>query len=106
MTRLRQLKLGLWLTTFVVLTQLLFANAMAADAGLHKKCHDHSDDPGHQCVVTLMLSGGYDSVLPDIKPVSVVPETPPEEVASPVGFIAVPTQLAGGIMAHAPPRGP
>lgn len=105
-TRLRQFKLGLWLTAFVVATQLLFANAMAADNGLHKHCHDHADDPDHQCLVTLMLGGGYDSELPDIQPVNVVPETPPTEMAQPVCFIAMPTQLVGGIMAHAPPRGP
>lgn len=96
----------LWLTTLVVMAQLLFANAMAVNTGLHEHCHHHADDPGHQCLVTLILSGGYDTVPPAIKPVDAVPESPPTEVVAPACFIAVPTQLVGGIMAHAPPRGP
>ncbi len=94
------------ITAIVVIFQLAFAQAMAASPELHHSCDSHSDVPGHECVVTLMQTGGYSVVLPDILPEDVSPETPPVPVANPIVMDLLPSHLAGGVLAHAPPRGP
>ena len=97
----------IWLlTAIVVLVQLFVVQVMAASGELHKRFHDHADEPEHVCAVTLMLSGGYDMVTPDIVPVDVETPQPPDPVASATGHIPVPSHLIGGVLAHAPPRGP
>ena len=94
------------LTAIVVLAQLLLVQAMAASGALHKRCHDHAGEADHECAVTLMLSGGYDIVAPDIVPVDAKTPLPPEPVAIASFHVAVPAHLIGGVLAHAPPRGP
>lgn len=94
------------LTAIVVIFQLLVVLAMASSGALHKCLHDHADEPGHECAVTLMLSGGYDTVVPDIVPVDVESPPPPELVKVPMVHVAVPSHLLGGVLAHAPPRAP
>ncbi len=94
------------LTTMVVLLQLIVVQAMAANGALHKRCHDHADDPGHQCAVTLMLQGGYHDVMPDINPVTILSSPPAEPVPLPQAGDVEPFHLVGGVLAHAPPRGP
>ena len=94
------------ITAILVIFQLAFAQAMAASPELHHACEGHAGDPGHQCVVTMMLNGGYAVVVPDIEPVDVSPELPPLGVANPLGIDLIPSHLAGGVLAHAPPRGP
>ena len=106
MSRLRKHRVIQLLVTALAMGQLLAAQVMVANAGLHKLCHDHADDPAHQCAVTLILGDGCQSELPDVLPVDVVPERPLADVAEPGFFIAMPCQMMGGIMAHAPPRGP
>lgn len=94
------------LTALVVLVQLLVIQAMAASGALHKCLHDHAGDPGHECAVTLMQDGGYDTVAPEVIPVVVTVEPPaaPPIVAIPAD--SIPGHLVGGVLAHAPPRGP
>lgn len=106
MLKLRQLK-KLWtLAAFAVLAQLLIAQAMAASSALHECLHDHAGEQGHECVVTLMLDGGYDTVAPDIIPVVTdsEPPPPPRVISKPAD--STPSHLVGGVLAHAPPRGP
>jgi hypothetical protein len=93
-------------TTLVVILQMLVLQAMAASGELHHHFHNHAEEPEHQCAVTLMISGGYDSELPDIVPVHVTTEPPdvPVWLLSAVNF--APSHLVGGVMAHAAPRGP
>jgi len=89
--------------------QLVVAQAMAASGALHKHFHDHDHEEGHhhECVVTLMLHGGYNEVIPDIVPVEVVPAAPPQvPVLTPKAGDVQPFHLVGGVLAHAPPRGP
>ena len=93
-------------TALVVILQMLVLQAMAASGELHKHFHDHADEPGHECAVTLMLIGGYDSELADIVPVDVVSEPPDVPVRILAALVIAPSHLAGGIMAQAPPRGP
>jgi hypothetical protein len=95
-------------TALVVMIQLLVAQAMAASGELHDHFHDHSDDHdhGHECVVTLMLQGGYENVKPDIVPVTIHSEAPDVPVLAPKTGDALPGHLVGGVLAHAPPRGP
>jgi len=94
------------ITTLLVIFQLAFAQAMAASPEFHHACEGHSGDPGHECLVTMMLNGGYALVIPDIEPVDTSPETPPAEVVSLSGIDLLPSHLTGGVLAHAPPRGP
>jgi hypothetical protein len=94
------------LTAIVVLTQLLLVQAMAASGALHKRCHDHAGEVDHECAVTLMLSGGYNTVVPDIVPVDAEKPLPPDPVAMASIHAPVPHHLIGGVLAHAPPRGP
>lgn len=106
MIRTRSFK-RLWqLTAMVVMLQLIVAQVMAASGSFHEQCHEHADDPAHECVVTLMLGGGYSQVVPDIVPVDVVSEPPRVPVLAPKAVDTVPSHLAGGVLAHAPPRGP
>lgn len=94
------------LTAMVVMLQLIAGQVMAASGSFHEQCHEHADDPAHECVVTLMLGGGYAEVVPDIVPVDVVSEPPQVPVLAPKAVNTVPSHLAGGVLAHAPPRGP
>lgn len=95
-----------FITAFVVILQLLVLQAMAASGGLHKQLHDHADDSDHECAVTLMLHGGFDSELPDLVPVGFVPEPPVVPVRVRITLDLVPSLLDGGVLAEAPPRGP
>lgn len=106
MTHSRTIKRIWILTAVVVLVQILIVQAMAASGALHKRCHDHAGEDGHECVVTLMLSGGYDTVSPKVVPVGCEPEPPPMPVATPKSADSAPSHLCGGVLAHAPPRGP
>ncbi len=94
------------LTAVVVMIQLGLVQVMAASGAFHKDCHDHADDPAHECAVTLMLHGGYQNTLPDIVPVVVVPELPAVPLAAPKPCDITPAHLVGGVLAQAPPRGP
>jgi hypothetical protein len=94
------------LTALVVLVQLLVVQAMAASGAFHQCLHDDADDQGHECAVNLMLQGGYDTVTPDVIPVTIdsVPPSAPPVVSISADF--TPGHLVGGVLAHAPPRGP
>jgi hypothetical protein len=95
------------LTALVVLVQLLMVQAMAASGALHKRCHDHADEDGHQCAVTMLLTGGYDTVAPRVVLIGrQAAAPPPAAVAVPRPVDAAPPHLRGGVLAHAPPRGP
>lgn len=106
MSHIRQFRSLQLLVTVIVMLQLMVVQAMAASGELHKHLHDHADESDHECAVTLMLSGGYDTVVPDIVPVEFVPEQPPLAVNVPHAADSVPSHLVGGVLAHAPPRGP
>lgn len=106
MTKARPIRRFWILTAWVVMFQLGFVQAMAASSALHEHCHDHAHDPAHECAVTLMLHGGYQNTLPDIVPVTVVPEPPDVPVHAPQPCDITPAHFAGGVLAQAPPRGP
>ena len=90
----------------LLVLQLVVLNAMAASSALHKRCHDHADDPAHECAVTMILHGGYDQASPTITPVDIVSESPPMPVELAIAINLVPAHLVGGVLAHAAPRGP
>ncbi len=104
-TRERKQYFWQFLAILLVL-QLVVLNAMAASSALHKRCHDHADDPAHECAVTMILHGGYDRVAPTITPVEVVSESPSMTVKFAIAIHLVPSHLVGGVIAHAAPRGP
>ncbi len=93
-------------TAVVVIFQLAFVQAMAASGELHHHFHDHAEDSGHHCAVTMLLNGGFDVVVPEILPVEIVQDPPQVVVETPVRIAIQPSHLAGGVLAHAPPRGP
>lgn len=94
------------LTALLVLVHLLVGQAMTASGAFHKCLHDHAGEHGHECVVTLMLEGGYDTVAPEVTPVQVVADPPVYPSAVSIPVVSVPGHLVGGVLAHAPPRGP
>lgn len=90
-----------------VILHLVFVQAMAFSGPLHECCHHDADDPGHQCAVTMILSGSCDLVVPDLPPVEIISEEPtfvPDLRPAEKGVVA--THLLGGILAQSPPRGP
>ena len=96
-----------FLTAIVVLAQMLVVQAMAASGAFHKCMHEHAGELGHECAVTLLMDGGYDIVAPEITPVEAASEPPPAPplvVSKPAD--STPSHLVGGVLAHAPPRGP
>ena len=106
MSKTRSLRRFWIFTAVVVMFQLGLVQAMAASGAFHKHCHEHADDPAHECAVTLMLHGGYQNTAPDIVTVEVIPEPPANPVLAPKPCDITPAHLAGGVLAQAPPRGP
>ena len=102
----RNLRLAWQLTAIVVIFQLSVVQAMASSGAFHKHLHDHADEPGHECAATLMIQGGYDVVVPATVPVDFVAQLPDVPVLAPKPNHVGPSHLIGGILAHAPPRGP
>jgi len=86
--------------------QLMVMYAMAASPELHECCHEHSQDPGHECAVDLILQGGCTEVLPDIVPVDVTCEPPQVVVVLRLGNPSDAAGSVSGVLADAPPRGP
>jgi hypothetical protein len=93
-------------TAIVVMLQMSVVQAMASSGELHNCLHDHEDEPSHECAVTLMLQGGYDKVVPDIIPVEIISESPDVPLLALKASDVEPSHLTGGVLAHAPPRGP
>ncbi len=93
-------------TAIVLLWSLALVQAMAASGDLHEDLHDHGHHSDHECVVTLMIHGGYAIDLPDIVPVTVKSEPPDVAVPGPIEWGVVPGHLTDGVLANAPPRGP
>lgn len=106
MTKAPSLRRFWTLTAWVVMFQLSLVQAMAASGAFHKHCHEHADDPAHECAVTLMLQGGYQNTLPDIVPVTVIPEPTVVQLVALKPCDITPAHLVGGVLAQAPPRGP
>jgi hypothetical protein len=83
----------------------LFALALSASPSLHERFHPDANQPGHECVVTLIASGSYDHVAPPVISIapalvsqfSEVPALNPVWVASPFSRSCV--------FEHAPPIG-
>ncbi len=94
------------ITAIVVILQILVVQALALSGELHQSCHDHSHEPAHECAITLFAHSGCDKVNPDIVPVYSQALTPTAPLGLPVAIEAEPTHLVGGVLAHAPPRGP
>lgn len=93
--------------TMVLIFQLAFVQAMAANGELHHHFHDHAEDTSHHCAVTMLLNGGFDVVVPDAMQVTeIAGEIPPATRCLRDPVEVEPSHLVGGVLAHAPPRGP
>ena len=106
MIRNRHIRTFWQLAAIVLMLQMIIAQLMVANDLFHKECHHDAQDPAHECIVTLMMDGGYFNVMPDVMPVKVTSEPPSAAVVKPQPVNAEPAHLVGGILAHAPPRGP
>lgn len=88
----------------------MLSQIMVASPAFHDECHhhdhDHDDGGSHECVVDLMLSGGYGIQVPSVTPVEIAPSPPLLDlVISGSSEISL-GDLTSGLLAHAPPRGP
>lgn len=94
------------LIALLSLAVFLFMQAMAISAELHHHCHEHADEPGHQCVVTHWQQGTLDHTTPE----AIVIEAPIIELPACAGECTsaevTAMHLRGGLLAHGPPRGP
>ncbi len=86
-----------------LLAGMLLALMMAVSPELHDFAHHDGDKNGHQCLVTLMLTGGCDDTAPEALVVTAFLATLFGTV--PVGESAwVESVFAGGsVFEHAPP---
>lgn len=85
---------------------MIVVYAMAASPEFHECCHEHSQDPSHECAVDLILQGGCTEVRPDIVPVDLTSGPPLLVVFSPMRNLSEVTHLVCGVLADSPPRGP
>ena len=60
MTRIRDVKGWQNAVVCVLIAHLLIVGALAASPHLHQLFHHDADHGAHECVVTLMISGGTD----------------------------------------------
>jgi hypothetical protein len=60
MTRIRDVKGFQNAVVYLLIAHLLVAVALAASPQLHQLFHHDADHSTHECVVTLMISGGSD----------------------------------------------
>jgi hypothetical protein len=81
----------------------VFALALSASPSLHERFHSDANQPGHECVVTLIASGSYDHVTP--APVCVVPAAPSQFFDAPaLNPVWVPSPFSRSrVFEHAPP---
>jgi hypothetical protein len=104
MTRLRETKGWQYALVCLLISHLLVVVALAASPHLHQLFHHDADHSSHECVVTLMISGGSDGspahqileagiILPAAFNFSL--ETPSLDVA--------PLFLTAHVFEHAPP---
>lgn len=91
----------------LILSQLVLCMFMAASPSLHEDCHNHDHDHGNnECVVEIMLSGGYGFNLPSVTPVDVTPLRPLPDASVTAPVKSIPGHLIGLLLTYAPPRGP
>lgn len=86
-----------------LLAGMALALLMAVSPELHELAHHDGDEKGHQCLVTLMLTGGCDDTTPEALVVTAFLATLFGTV--PVGgSVWVESVFAGGsVFEHAPP---
>jgi hypothetical protein len=104
MTRIRDVKGLQNAVVYLLVAHLLIVVAMAASPHLHQLFHHDADHGTHECVVTLMISGGSDgSPAPQVLEAGAIlltsfnfsPEAHSPDVA--------PLFLSAHVFEHAPP---
>jgi hypothetical protein len=104
MARLRDSK-G-WQGTLVCLliANLLVGVTLTASPKLHELLHRDADDGEHQCVVTVMLSGGSDdSPVPQVFDVGALFASAPDFLPEIHSRDVAPLFLTAHVFEHAPP---
>ena len=104
MTRIRDVKSLQNAVVCLLIAHLLIVVVLAASPHLHQLLHHHADDGSHECVVTLMISGGSDgSPAPQVLEAGALLSTSVNfspEVHSPD---VTPLFLSAHVFEHAPP---
>jgi hypothetical protein len=104
MTRIRDVKGWQTAVVYLLIAHLLIVAVLAASPHLHQLFHHDADHGTHECVVTLMISGGSDgSSAPQVLEAGAIlptsfnfsPETRFTDVS--------PLFLSARIFEHAPP---
>jgi hypothetical protein len=104
MTRIRDVKGWQNAVVCLLIAHLLIVVALAASPHLHQLFHHDADHGSHECVVTVMISGGSDGCpAPQILDTGAILLTP--FTFSPVAHShdATPVFLSAHIFEHAPP---
>jgi hypothetical protein len=104
MTRIRDVKSLQNAVVFLLIAHLLIVVAVAASPHLHQLFHRDADHGNHECVVTLMISGGSDgSPAPQVLEAGAILPTSfnfsPEAHSPDVS----PLFLGARVFEHAPP---
>lgn len=81
---------------------VLVAGLMAASPNLHERLHKDADHADHECLVTLMSSGGMDQAL--TAPIVLLPTVVIGTLVRPLHSQWVePLFLDAGVLVHGPP---
>lgn len=86
----------------LVITGLLTAGWMAVSPELHEHLHHHSNDAGHECLVTTIFTGGVDHVV-DVPVVTAPHENVLVQVRTKRSPWVQPLFLKGIVLERAPP---
>lgn len=81
---------------------VLVAGWMAVSPELHEHLHHDANDAGHECLVTILSSGGVDHAV-DVPVVLVPLETAVTQVSPMHPQWVRPQFLNGSVLEHAPP---
>jgi hypothetical protein len=88
----------------LLISQVLVIAALAASPYLHQLFHHDADDAGHECAVTVMISGGSDgSLVPQVLDAGAIFRTAfdfSSEIQTPD---LAPLFLSAHVLEHAPP---
>lgn len=97
-------RISLWrgIIATLVMTGLLMAGWMAVSPELHEHLHHHSNDAGHECLVTTIFTGGVDHAI-DVPVMTAPHETVWVQVRTKRSPWVQPLFLKGSLLERAPP---
>jgi hypothetical protein len=104
MTRIRDVKGWQNAVVYLLIAHLLIVVALAASPHLHQLFHHDADHGSHECVVTLMISGGSDgSPAPQVLEAGAILTTSFNFSPKTHSPDVTPLFLSAHVFEHAPP---